>query len=168
MIMSDSRLRDDANIDGGFLVKFCLRHCRQIADYPICAQDYNDDIRQEQLREMQMMNSSGSSAGSSASSGTGGDAGDMQSGQQSASHLAAVRSVAGLPSPASSVMTLANPIHQQLSVRRRTRFDSPSARAIKVSRALVCKFTVNSVASCSRFTIDYITDNALKVNGKTA
>lgn len=111
-------------------------------------QDYNDDIRQEQLREMQMMNSAGGGAGVVANSGGGGGGGcggvggaSGNGGGSSASsngscgsgpgggqdvdsvggvqqqHLAAVRSVAGLTPTTAPVMTLANPLHQHLTVK---------------------------------------------------
>ena len=68
---------------------------------------------------MQMMNAgSGSSSGCSSNGSCSGQDVDnqQQQQQQQQQHLAAVRSVAGLTSSTQNVMTLANPLHQHLSV----------------------------------------------------
>jgi hypothetical protein len=87
-------------------------------------QDYNDDIRQEQLREMQMMSGAGAGGASSGCSSNASCAsqqdadGQQQQQQQQQQHLAAVRSVAGLTSSTPNVMTLNSSLHQHLSVRK--------------------------------------------------
>ncbi|KAK4026077.1 RNA-binding protein asd-2 isoform X1 [Daphnia magna] len=108
--------------------------------------DYNDDIRQEQLREMQMM--SGGPGGGVASSGCssnnscGNSSQDVdnavQQQQQQQQHLAAVRSVAGLTSSTSNVMTLNSPLHQHLSAmanQQQNGMAAPLQRAVAAAAA---------------------------------
>jgi hypothetical protein len=100
-------------------------HARKKSINNFYFQDYNDDIRQEQLREMQMMSGGGAGGGGGASSGCSSNAScasqqdaEGQQQQQQQQHLAAVRSVAGLTSSTANVMTLNSSLHQHLSVRK--------------------------------------------------
>ena len=95
-------------------------------------QDYNDDIRQEQLREMQMISGGGASSGCS-SNGSCANSQEEAQQQQQQQHMAAVRSVAGLTSSTSNVMTLNSPLHQHLSVKFKF-----SREKIQISSEIFC------------------------------
>ncbi|XP_046449686.1 protein quaking-B-like [Daphnia pulex] len=107
--------------------------------------DYNDDIRQEQLREMQMMSGGGAGGGGGASSGCSSNAScasqqdaEGQQQQQQQQHLAAVRSVAGLTSSTPNVMTLNSSLHQHLSAMANQQpggMTAPLQRAVAAAAA---------------------------------